>query len=151
MSLTATQLAKARRNINDVDVQATTGANILSDTEINAEYTRAGGNLALFYIFCLRQVWGFYGQMVNQSNDAGTTEQYQQLFKNTKELLDYWTMQYQEYGNSTLGTEDTATETTQGGIEGLGMLDLDLDYYDTPLDDGYYDEIVTQLDAIYNR
>lgn len=126
-TLTATQLADIRLVCVDSELQDN-GNTILTDTQIQALYELAQGQLILTYIYCLRRVAGYYGTRINTTSvDFGYTNTYRDLYLNTKQLLTYYTDIYNSDESSPLTEGATATNIN---TQGIGTLDLFIDTVD---------------------
>lgn len=134
MALTAAQIADLRLVIGD-DENQVDSAPILSDDNLQTLYVLANENIALTRVLALRRILGFYAKKVSMQNLTGTTERFDQLFRHTKELLEYYEMVFARFGGHILGESETAFEPP---LEGIGGLSLDINYSEDDYDEGRY-------------
>lgn len=130
--LTADELLDYRNLVGDTELD-TSGAYILSDAEIETLWQNSQGNHVLTVVYYLRRVLGYSRRMIGRTNNPiGVTDQYQQLFSHTLEMLKYYTELY-KFDRDT----ELAEVIGAGNKTGVGVLNLDIDYTTDDLDNGY--------------
>lgn len=117
MALTATQLQRLRHLTGGIVAEAE--RDYLTDTELQAEYTEAGGDFQLTIVYVLRLRIGMTAPFIDKSFgiEAGS-EQLSQRHTHMKGLLAYWEGVLGLSGTPlTVGTLDLGLDTDSTDVQ----------------------------------